>query len=139
MIKKKLNQQCFFLYWSLGVYLPSASSKNRFMGIDEPFLSFWCHFINLDEKIFFNQFWEGIFFRIFYIGINPTWFQVEICHQIEISNCLLEKYHWWIFFLFGWFLQESNCPKIVVGSKVHYFGLLILKITFWFTVIFGVD
>jgi hypothetical protein len=48
--KEKLNEQCFLLYWSLGAYLLGVSCKNRFMGINEPFLSLWCHFVDLDEK-----------------------------------------------------------------------------------------
>jgi hypothetical protein len=43
------------------------------------------------------------------------------------------------FFLFGWSLEESDCPKMVVGFRVHYSSLLILKVTFWLIVIFGVE
>lgn len=31
------------------VLKPNVDCKNRFMGMDKPFMFFWCHFGNLDN------------------------------------------------------------------------------------------
>jgi hypothetical protein len=35
---------------------PNVNHKNRFVGIDEPFLSFWHHFGRLDEITLYHDY-----------------------------------------------------------------------------------
>ncbi len=43
-----INNASFYI--KIWVPKPNINYKNHLMGMDEPFLSFQCHFVSLDEK-----------------------------------------------------------------------------------------